>query len=151
MSEGGLAFLLLQSLASCCVASVSASVPCGPASSLPHPSLCLSPSRTFDVGSAPTWIIQGFPHSSDGKGSACNAGNQSSIPGLGKSPGVGNGNPLQYSCLRNPMDRGAWLAAVYGVTSWIIQGDLTARALTHHLICKEVFLLPYKVPVTGSR
>ena len=58
MSEGGLPFLLLQSLASCCVASVSASVPCGPASSLPHPSLCLSPSRTFDVGSVPTWIIQ---------------------------------------------------------------------------------------------
>ena len=48
-----------------------------------------------------------FPPSSVGKESACNAGNLGSIPGLGKSPGEGNGNPLQYSCLENPMDRGA--------------------------------------------
>ena len=45
---------------------------------------------------------------SDGKESACNAGDLSSIPGLGRSPGEGNGNPFQYSCLENPMDRGAW-------------------------------------------
>ena len=44
---------------------------------------------------------------SEGKEFACNAGNQGSIPGLGKCPGEGNGNPLQYSCLENPMDRGA--------------------------------------------
>jgi len=43
------------------------------------------------------------------------AGDPSSIPGLGRSPGGGNGNPLQYSCLRNPMDRGAWWATVHGV------------------------------------
>ena len=43
-------------------------------------------------------------------------GDVSSIPGLGRSPGEGNGNPLQYSCLGNPMDRGSWLATVYGVT-----------------------------------
>ena len=49
--------------------------------------------------------------------SACNAGDPDSIPGLGSSPGEGNGNPLQYSCLENPMDRGAWWAVVYGVTS----------------------------------
>ena len=49
----------------------------------------------------------GFPGSPDGKESACNAGDLGSIPGLGKSPGEGNGNPLQYSCLENPMDRGA--------------------------------------------
>ena len=50
----------------------------------------------------------GFPHSSVGKESACSAGDPGSIPGLGRSPGEGNGNPLQYSCLENPMDRGAW-------------------------------------------
>ena len=51
--------------------------------------------------------IWGFPGGSDGKASACNAGDQGSIPGLGRSPGEGNGNPLQHSCLENPMDRGA--------------------------------------------
>ena len=56
-----------------------------------------------------------FPGGSDGKVSACNAGDPGSIPGLGRSPGEGNGNPLQYSCLENPMDRGAWWAAVHGV------------------------------------
>ena len=45
-----------------------------------------------------------------------NAGDKGSIPGLGRSPGGGNGNPLQHSCLGNPMDRGAWRAAVHGVT-----------------------------------
>ena len=51
--------------------------------------------------------------------SACNAGDMGSIPGSGRSLGEGNGNPLQYSCLENPMDRGAWRAAVYAVTkSW---------------------------------
>ena len=49
---------------------------------------------------------------SDGKESACNMGDLGSILGLGKSPGEENGNPLQYSCLRNPMDRGAWWATV---------------------------------------
>ena len=53
------------------------------------------------------WQHGGFPGGSDGKASACNAGHQGSIPGLGRSPGEGNGNPLQYSCLENPMDRGA--------------------------------------------
>ena len=49
-----------------------------------------------------------FPDGSDGKASAYNAGDLGSIPGLGRSPGEGNGNPLQYSCLGNPMDRGTW-------------------------------------------
>ena len=48
--------------------------------------------------------------------SACNGGHPGLIPGLGRSPGEGNGNALQYSCLENPMDRGAWRATVYGVT-----------------------------------
>ena len=55
-----------------------------------------------------------FPHNSVGKESACNAGDLGSIPGLGRSPGEGNGNPLQYSCLENPMDREAWWATVHG-------------------------------------
>ena len=49
-----------------------------------------------------------FPDGSDSKESACNEGDQGSIPGLGRSPGEGNGNSLQHSCLKNPMDRGAW-------------------------------------------
>ena len=49
-----------------------------------------------------------FPGGSDGKASVYNAGDPGSIPGLGRSLGEGNGNPLQYSCLENPMDRGAW-------------------------------------------
>ena len=53
---------------------------------------------------------------SDGKASACNAEDPGSIPGLGRSPGEGNGNPLQYSCLENSMDGGAWWATVHGVT-----------------------------------
>ena len=56
-----------------------------------------------------------FPGGSDGKASAYNAGDLGSIPGLGRSPGEGNGNPLQYSCLENSMDRGAWWAIVHGV------------------------------------
>ena len=50
----------------------------------------------------------GFPGGSEGKTSVCNAGDLGSIPGSGRSPGEGSGNPLQYSCLENPMDREAW-------------------------------------------
>ena len=57
-----------------------------------------------------------FPGGSDGKASAYNAGDPGSIPGSRRSPGEGDGNPLQYSCLENPMDRGAWWATVYGIT-----------------------------------
>ena len=52
--------------------------------------------------------ILGFPGGSEVKVSASNVGDPGSIPGLGRSPGEGNGNPLQYSCLENPMDGGAW-------------------------------------------
>ena len=58
----------------------------------------------------------GFPHSSVGKESACSAGDLGLVPGLGRSSGEENGNPLQYSCLENPMDRGAWQATVHGVS-----------------------------------
>ena len=63
-------------------------------------------------------IIQvGFPSGSDGKESACHMGDSGSIPGSGRSSGEGNGNPLHYSYLENPMDRGAWQAAVHGLQS----------------------------------
>ena len=70
--------------------------------------------------------MQGFPGGLDGKASACNAGDLGSNPGLGRSLGEGNSNPLQYSCLENPMDGGAWQAAVYVVTkSWTRLSNFT--------------------------
>ena len=61
----------------------------------------------------------GFPGGSDGKESACSAGDPGSILGSGRAPGEGNGYPLQYSCLENSVDRGAWLVTAHGVTkSW---------------------------------
>ena len=59
--------------------------------------------------------ILGFPGGSDGKEPTCNAGDPGSIPGLGRPPEGGHGNPLQYSCLENPKDRGAWRATLHGV------------------------------------
>ena len=67
----------------------------------------------------------GFPGGLDGKESACNAGDLGSTPGLGRSPGEGNGNPLQYSCLKNLMDRGAWQATVHGVER--VRHDLASK------------------------
>ena len=58
------------------------------------------------------FTLASFPGGSDGKESAYNAGDLGSIPGLGRSPGEGNGNPLQYSCLENPMSRGGGLQSV---------------------------------------
>ena len=69
------------------------------------------------------------PGNSDSKESACNAGDLDSIPELRRSPGGGHGNPLQYSCLGNPMDRGAWRAAVHGVTK---ESDTTGQISTAH-------------------
>ena len=71
----------------------------------------------------------GFPGGSYDKKSTCNAGDLSSIPGLGKSPGGGNGNPLQYSYLDNSMDRGAWWATVHGVTK---RHDWTTKYVHAH-------------------
>ena len=58
---------------------------------------------------------KGFPGGSDGKASVCNAGDLGLIPGSERCPGEGNGNLLKYSCLENPMDRGAWQASDHGV------------------------------------
>ena len=66
-----------------------------------------------------------FPRSSVDKEAACNTGDPGSIPELRGSPGAGNGNPLQYPCLENPMDRGAWRATLYGV----------ARVRHHRTLC----------------
>ena len=66
------------------------------------------------------------PGGSDGKASACKVGDPGSIPGSGRSPGEGNGNPLQHSCLENPMDGGAWQATVHGAAkSWTRLSDFT--------------------------
>ena len=74
------------------------------------PNLSKSGSLSFKC-----YYCMGFPGGSDGKESACNAGNLGSIPGSGRSPGEGNGNPLQYSCLENSMDREAWQVKVQRV------------------------------------
>ena len=65
-----------------------------------------------------------------GKESACNAGDPGWIPGSGRSPGEGNGIPLQYSCLENPMDRGAWKTTVCGVTR--VGHDLVTKLLINY-------------------
>ena len=69
----------------------------------------------------------GFPDDSCGKESACNAGDSGLIPGSGRSPGRGNGSPLQYSCLENSTDRGAWRDTVHGVAKEL---DTTELALS---------------------
>ena len=78
--------------------------------------------------------MRGFSGGSDGKESACNAGDLGLIPGLGRSPGEGNGNPLHYSCLENPMDGEAWQATVHGMTksrTWL-------SSFTHSLYASQL-------------
>ena len=76
---------------------------------------CLSMFLSFLLFWLDVYIYWGFPGGSDSKESAHNVGDPGSNPGLGRSPGERNSNPLQYSCLGNPMDREAWLATVHGV------------------------------------
>ena len=69
----------------------------------------------YKAFSSSLWVQWGFPGSSDGKAFACYAGDPDSVSGSGSPPGEGNGNPPQYSCLENSMDRRAWWTAVHGV------------------------------------
>ena len=81
--------------------------------------------------------MAGLPRRFSGKESACNAGDPGLIPGSGRSPGEGNGHPLQYPCLENPMDRGAWLVIVHGIA----ESDTTEVTLhTHTETDKKHFL-----------
>ena len=79
----------------------------------------------------------GFLGGSDSKASVCNEGDPGSIPGLGGSPGEGSGNPLQYSCLENPMDRGVSESAVHGVAkSWTRLSDFTFMTVCGYTECE---------------
>ena len=86
---------------------------------------------------------QGFPGVSDGKESACNAREPGSIPGSGGSPGEGNGRPLQYSCLKNSVDRGAWQSTVHYTTEGV--------TLSHFFSLPSTLLLAAPSPSTISR
>ena len=77
------------------------------------------------------YMYLGFPGSSDSKEYACNVEDLGSIPGLERSPGGRHGNPLQYSCLENSMDRGAWQATVHGVAK--SQTQLSDFYFTTHI------------------
>ena len=81
----------------------------------------------------------GFPSGLAVKNLPANAGDAGSIPGLGRSPGEGNGNPLQYSCLENPMDRGAWQAAVHGVAKELDTTQQLNNYNIHIQIHKDVY------------
>ena len=73
------------------------------------------PAESFSSDAAAAAAALGFPDGSDGKESACNAGDPGSIPGSGRCPGEENGYSLQHSCLENSTDRGAWQATIHGV------------------------------------
>ena len=107
-----------------------------------------------------------FPCGSYGKESACNVGGPGLIPGSGKSPGEGNSNPLQYSCLENSKDRGAWLAIVHGIAesqTWLSSHTHTEASFVYFLslipllqeidpkniaaICQKVFCLCFPLGV----
>ena len=86
----------------------------------------------------------GFPRNLDGKESACSAGDLGLIPGLGRSPREGNGNPLQRSCLGKPMDRGAWPTTLQGVTR--VRHNLTTKPPAHTCICPLPLEPPSHLP-----
>ena len=94
--------------------------------------------------------IMGFPHRSVGKESACNAGDLGLTSGLGRSPGGGNGNPLQYSCLEDPMDRGAWRATVHRIAG--VGHNLATKPLPPlSYWASQVALLVKNPPATAGR
>jgi len=96
-------------------------------------------------------LYSSFPNGSDSIESACNAGDPGSIPGLGRSPGEGNGYPLQYSCLENSMDRGFWWDTVHGVAkSWVAKSRVaksrTQLSNFHFISCHFTTLPGRKCP-----
>ena len=106
-----------------------------------------------------------FPCGSDGKESACNAGDLDSIPGSGRSPGEGNGNPFEYSCLENPVGRGAWQSIVHGVAKTqtrLRNFHFTSLHFNHHLsnkwgedawisVCERMKLPYHRQKLTPNR
>ena len=95
--------------------------------------------------------MQGFPGGSEVKASACNVGDLGSISGLGRSPGEGNGNPLQYSCLENPMYGGAWWATVHGVAeSQTRLSDFTHGVQVASAISKKLIKRPWAGTAAGN-
>ena len=96
-------------------------------------SLCLL------VGAFNPFPFKGFPGGSEVKASSCNAGDLGLIPGLGRCTGEGNGNPLQYSCLENPMDREAWWATVHGAAKRRTRLSDFTHSLTHDPV--TIFLI----------
>ena len=103
--------------------------------------------KIFENHLCRVFTYKGFPRSSVGKQSACNAGDLGSIHGSGRSPREGNGNLHQYSCLENPMDRGTWQATVYGVTR-IRHNQVTKCKHTH--IHKEARKAPRRIKTLGT-
>ena len=109
----------------------------------------------------PLLPFQGFPGGSDGKEPSCNAGDRGSISGWGRPPGEGNGNPIQYSCLENPMDRGAWWVTVHGVakesdtTKWLahthfhFRGCVYSFAIVESLSHVWLFVTPMDCSTPG--
>ena len=91
--------------------------------------------------------MQVLPWWLSGKESACSAGHLGSIPGPGRFPGEGNGNPLQYSYLGNPMDRGAWWATVHGITR--VGHDLAAKPPPHHCVLEDSVYYPCPIHLLG--
>ena len=98
--------------------------------------------------------VYGFPGGSDSKESACNSGNLGLIPGSRRSSAEGNDNPLQYTCLENPMDRGAWWAAGHGVAkSRKRLSDFTFTFHFHELekeMATHSSVLAWGIPGTGE-
>ena len=89
----------------------------------------------YQVLSGHIWSLVGLPWWFGGKESAHNAGDVGLIPGSGRNPGEGNGNPLQHSCLGNPMDRGAWRATIHRVTK---ESDTTEQLNSNHIQAQAV-------------
>ena len=110
--------------------------------------------ENLDFGSFFPFFTLFMVGSSVGKESACNVGDLGSNPGSGRSPAEGNGNPLQYSCLENPMDGGAWWAAVHGVAKSRTRLSDFTFIFHFHALEKEMAthsrVLAWRIPGTGE-